>query len=158
MRRLDGACDCDDAGLSGVVSRWQLELGEPFFAPYSKLVAPARLPDGTDVVLKIAHDLDTESLQEPEALRFWNGEGTVLLLDHDPATRSMLLERCLPGTPLGTEYDQPALEVAAQALERLWRPASDDVPWRRIEDVAPDWQAVDVLRDLLPTQGERVLC
>ena len=32
---------------------WELELGEPFFAPFSKLVAPARLPDGTEAVVKI---------------------------------------------------------------------------------------------------------
>ena len=34
---------------------WDVELGEPFFAPYSKLVAPVRLPDGTEAVLKMAH-------------------------------------------------------------------------------------------------------
>jgi streptomycin 6-kinase len=117
-----------------------------------------RLPDGTEAVLKIAHDLDAESVHEPEALAFWDGDGTVRLIAHDPATRAMLIERCVPGTPLGTKYDEPALEIAAQAMERLWRPPSDAVPWRRIEDVAADWQAADILRELLPTEGGRVLC
>lgn len=110
------------------------------------------------MVLKVQHDFDTESLQEPEALRFWNGGGAVVLLEHDPETRAMLIERCIPGTQLGTEYDEPALEIVAQALERLWRPPSDDVAWRRIEDVVPHRQAAGVVADLLPTQGERVLC
>src|SRR3954454_7530254 len=93
--------------------------GRAFFAPYSKLVAPARLPDGTEVVLKVAHDLDTESVYEPEALAFWDGGGTVRLIAHDPATRAMLIERCVPGTPLATEYDEAAMEIAASAMERI---------------------------------------
>ncbi len=131
------------------------------------------LPDGTEAVLKVAHDFDTESEREPEALRFWNGEGAVHLLAHDPATRSMLIERCRPGTPLGSRYDDPAIEVAAGVLERLWLPPPDDVAWARIEDVAARWlrelpqryprrrlvgEALDAVRTLLPTQEDPVLC
>lgn len=151
---------------------WQLELGEPFVAPYSKLVAPARLPDGTEAVLKIHLDEDTESLQEPEALRFWNGEGAVRLLDHDPGTRAVLIERCVPGTPLGNEYEDDAIEIAARMMRRLWRPPSADVAWRRLEDVAERWLAelpdryqgrlldegLDAIRTLTPTQEDVVLC
>lgn len=131
-----------------------------------------RLPDGTEAVLKVAHELDTESIQEPEALRFWDGEGAVRLIDHDPETRAMLIERCVPGTPLGTEYDDAAIEIAAGLMRRLWRPPSDDVPWRRLEDAAERWlrelperydgpaleEAVDALRTLVPTQDDLVLC
>jgi streptomycin 6-kinase len=108
--------------------------------------------------VKIPLDGDTESIQEPEALRIWNGEGAVRLVDHDPVTRSMLIERCVPGTQLGTRYDDTALEVTAQILERLWRRPSTDVPWRRIEDVSLPSGARAVADDLLPSQGERVLC
>ena len=105
---------------------WQLELGEPFFAPYSKLVAPVRLPDGTEAVAQ-----DRASTSTPRAStsrrrsRFWDGQGAVRLIDHDPATRAMLIERCVPGTPLGAEYDESALEMSPRArCERLWRAPS----------------------------------
>jgi hypothetical protein len=41
---------------------WELELGEPFHAPCSELVAPARLSNGTDAVLKIPRHDDVESV------------------------------------------------------------------------------------------------
>jgi streptomycin 6-kinase len=158
---------------------WDLELGDPFHAPFSKLVAPARLPDGTEVVVKIHVDDDVESVHEPEALRFWHGRGAVRLIDYDPKTRAMLIERCLPGTPLGNGYDDASLEVVARTLQRLWRPPSGNVPWRRLADVAEEWverlpfnrerhgrpyerrlldEALDALRVLGPSQRDLVLC
>jgi len=158
---------------------WELELGEPFTAPFSKLVAPARLPDGTEVVVKIHVDDDVESVHEPEALRFWDGRGAVRLLDYDPETRAMLIERCVPGVPLGRVYDDESLEVVARTLRWLWRPPTDDVPWRRLEDMAEAWaerlpfdrerhgrpyeqllldHALDALRSLGPTQEDVVVC
>ncbi len=123
-------------------------------------------------MLKVALDEDTESLYEPEALRFWAGEGTVRLIDHDPAARAMLIERCVPGTPLGTEYDDASIEIAAAAMRRLWRLPPADVPWPRLEDVAAGWlielpsryggrilgEALDALRELARTQEGVVLC
>ncbi len=131
-----------------------------------------RLPDGTDAVLKVPLDDDVESVHEPEALRFWDGDGTVRLIDHDPETRSMLIERCLPGTPLGTAYDEGSIEIAAALMQRLWRPPPDDVQWRQLAEVAERWerelpqryrgrlvdQALDALRSLVSTQEELVLC
>ena len=142
-------------------------------------MAPARLPDGTEAVVKVYRDDDVESVQEPDALRFWDGRGAVRLLDYDPDTRALLIERCLPGTPLGNAYDAAALEVVAETLQRLWRPPSPDVPWRRLADVAEAWaerlptdwerhgrryerslldEALDALRTLGPTQEDVVLC
>jgi streptomycin 6-kinase len=118
-------------------------------------------------------------VHEPEALRFWDGHGAVRLIDHDPASRAYLIERCVPGTPLGRAYDDGALEAIASALERLWRPPSDDVRWRRIDEVAERWieelprdrerhgrpyaqrlldEALDALRTLPRSQERLVLC
>lgn len=101
------------------------------------------------------------------------------LIDYDPGTRAMLIERCLPGTPLGRTYDDASLEVVAQTLRRLWRPPAAGVAWRRLEDVGESWaerlpfdrerhgrpyerrlldEALDALRTLGPTQGDVVLC
>jgi streptomycin 6-kinase len=96
----------------------------------------------------------------------------VRLLAHDPARRALLLERCRPGTPLGTRYDDEDLAIAAALLQRLWLPPPDDVAWRRLDDVAERWrrelpqryggrlleEALDALRALVPTEEELVLC
>jgi streptomycin 6-kinase len=130
-------------------------------------------------VVKIYRDDDVESLLEPEALRFWDGRGAVRLVDYDPRTRAMLIERCRPGTPLGRRYDDASLDVVADTLRRLWRPPPGDVPWRRLEDVSEAWaerlpfdrerhgrpyerrlldEALDALRTVGPTQQDVVLC
>ncbi len=130
-------------------------------------------------MLKIPVDDDTESVHEPEALRFWDGQGAVRLIDRDPESRAYLIERCVPGTPLGRAYDDQALEAIASALERLWRAPSDDVRWRRIDEVAERWieelprdrarhgrpyeqrlldEALHALRTLPSSQERLVLC
>lgn len=130
-------------------------------------------------MLKIPVDDDVESVQEPEALHFWGGRGAVRLIDRDPESRAYLIERCVPGTPLGRAYDDDALEAIASALERLWRAPSGAVRWRRIDEVAERWieelprdrerhgrpygqrlldEALDALRALPPSQDRLVLC
>jgi streptomycin 6-kinase len=142
-------------------------------------VAPARLPDGTEAVLKVQLADDTESLQEADALRFWDGRGAVRLIAYDPESRALLIEQCLPGTPLGNVYEDAVIEIAAATMRRLWRAPADDVPWRRLEDVAAQWldelparyehhgrpferrlldEALDAVRTLAPTQEDVVLC
>jgi streptomycin 6-kinase len=179
MRRLDGACDSEGAGSAGAWSKWKLELDEPYEAHFSELVAPAYLADGTEVVVKVQLPDDFEGEHEAEALRFWAGHGAVRLLAHDPEHRALLLERCRPGTPLGTRYDDEALGAAAALMQRLWRPPPGDVHWRRLETEAERWlvelpqrfeqngrpfeprlleAALDAMRTLAPTQGDAVLC
>jgi streptomycin 6-kinase len=85
----------------------------------------------------------------------------------------MLIERCVPGTPLSTEYDDASIEVAAQAMERLWREPPTDVAWQTLAANAGRWlralprryprgrildEALDAIRQLAPTQERLVLC
>ena len=114
---------------------------------------------------------DFESIREAEALRFWDGDGAVRLLAHDPERKTLLLERCVPGTPLGTDYDVAALGVAAGLMERLWREPPGEVDWPRLDDVAARWarelpqrypgrlaeEAVDAIAALTPVE-DAVLC
>jgi streptomycin 6-kinase len=158
---------------------WGLELGETYDSPHSELVAAARLPDGTEAVVRVQLPDDVESEHEADALRLWNGHGAVRLLAHDPARRALLIERCVPGRPLGHEYGGDALNVAADLMQRLWRPPPDGVPWRRLELEAERWlvelperwgrhgrpferrlldAGLDALRTLGPTQEDLVLC
>lgn len=98
------------AGLPALIDdfleRWQLRPDGPPLHGVTALVLPVTLrADGSPAALKLQL-LDEESAGEPLALRRWNGDGAVRLLDHDPVTHTMLLERLdstrmlstLPGT------------------------------------------------------------
>ncbi|MFB9535080.1 MULTISPECIES: aminoglycoside phosphotransferase family protein [Streptomyces] len=74
------------------LDRWELKPDGTPMHGVSALVLPVLRPDGTPAVLKL-QILDEESEGEPVALRAWNGDGAVRLLDHDEPTGTMLLER-----------------------------------------------------------------
>jgi streptomycin 6-kinase len=155
--------------IGSAAPHWSLELGEPFRYAFTSIAIPARRPDGSDVVLKVRH-VDRETELEPLALREWNGDGAVLLLDELPEQEAILLERCLPGTPLSDEGPDYALKVMAALLPRLWKPATTP-PFRSLAEEAAHWEsglvargrdrlvdaALDALRTLPGTQGEQVL-
>jgi streptomycin 6-kinase len=81
----------------------------------SALVLPVLRADGTPAVLKLQL-LDEESEGEPVALRAWDGDGAVRLLDHDPATGTMLLERLDAGRMLSA---LPGTREAVLVIARL---------------------------------------
>jgi streptomycin 6-kinase len=154
--------------------RWSLTLGEPWTNSVASLTMPAERDD-QPVVLKIGIP-DREGEFEAEALRRLDGHGAVRLLDDEPETRAMLLERCMPGTPLTEQDADAALDVFIGLLPRLWIPAGE--PFRPLADEAADlivemrehWQrtgrsvdealidaATEAFEYLVPTQGEQVL-
>jgi streptomycin 6-kinase len=116
--------------------RWSLVLGQAFPYAYASLALPARLPDAGSAVLKIKFP-DRESEHEAPALARWNGEGAVRLLAHDPQRHALLLERCIPGTPLSDLEQDAALDVLVGILPRLWKPAGP--PFRPLADEATWW-------------------
>ncbi|MCD9880597.1 aminoglycoside phosphotransferase family protein [Streptomyces sp. NR30] len=117
------------------LQRWQLRLdGRPMHG-VTALVLPVLRSDGTPAALKLQLP-DEESEGEPVALRRWDGDGAVRLLDHDETTHTMLLERLdhtrmlsqLPGT-------REAVLVIARLLAHLTAtPAPEGM--RRLGDIA----------------------
>jgi streptomycin 6-kinase len=104
--------------LAECEQRWSLTIMPPF-APLSyNYVAPARLPDGRDIVLKVGFP-SAELVSEMEALRLYDGHGIARLLDSDRERGVLLLERLNPGTMLSnltdhsSQCDAPALEASA---------------------------------------------
>jgi streptomycin 6-kinase len=117
-----------------------------------------------------------ESEHEAAALELWAGKGAVRLLAHDPEHHALLLERCLPGTPLAEAGAETALDVFAELLPRLWKPAgapfrplAEEAAWW-LESLPANWErfgrpferrlldaGLEALRELPPTQGEQVL-
>ncbi|MCC8451355.1 aminoglycoside phosphotransferase family protein [Streptomyces rochei] len=104
---------------AGFLDRWGLRLdGSPMHG-WAALVLPVVAGDGTPAVLKL-QILDAETEGEPVALRLWDGDGAVRLLDHDPATGTMLLERLDPTRTLAHVADsREAALVVARLLAHL---------------------------------------
>jgi streptomycin 6-kinase len=75
-------------------------------------------------VLKVAFRFPGgEERDEAAGLRFWDGNGAVRLhaACSDGSAYGLLLERCLPGTPLGHLQPEPEQDVVvAGLLRRLW--------------------------------------
>ena len=132
--------------VAACAERWQLTLGPPFENSYVSIVFPATRADGSPAVLKIQYP-HTESEHEGEALRRWNGDGAVRLLDEDAGHHALLLERCEPGDHLSSIASEAALDVLVALLPRLWVDAG--APFRSLGAEAAAWSKT------LPGQWER---
>jgi streptomycin 6-kinase len=101
------------------LDRWRLRRDGPAASGAVALVLPVLREDGTAAVLKL-QPVDEETAGEPVALRAWGGRGAVRLLEHDPASGSMLLERLDAGRSLAAMPDDlAALRILAGLLGRL---------------------------------------
>lgn len=127
------------AGLPALARRyleeWGLRLDGAAMHGIVSLVLPVVRDDGTPAALKLQPVTD-ENESEPVGLRAWAGDGSVLLLEHDPDTGTMLLER-LDGrrTLSAVPDDMAAMEILAGLLARLVaRPAPEGL--RRLGDIA----------------------
>jgi streptomycin 6-kinase len=124
LGRIDGArswLDSLPSLIEEVRDEFGLRLAEPLHGGSCSWVAPARLGDGTPVIVKIGWP-HREMFGEPTALKLWNGEGAVRLLAHDPARHALVLERCEPGQPLATSSGTTDERLAAGCgvLRQLW--------------------------------------
>ncbi|WP_105974782.1 aminoglycoside phosphotransferase family protein [Streptomyces geranii] len=139
------------------LDRWNLRVDGTSMHGVTALVVPVRRPDDTPAVLKLQL-LDEESEGEAPALRHWNGDHAVRLLDHDPTTGTMLLERLDHTRMLSTVPDpHEATLVIATLLSHLTAtPAPPGI--RTLADIAQAMldQAPDALRTL-PTPETRTL-
>jgi streptomycin 6-kinase len=122
---------------AGLLDRWQLQPdGAPTCGAWA-LVLPVVRADATPAVLKLQPVTD-HTVGEPDALRAWNGNGAVRLLDHDPESGSMLLERLDADRSLATVRDDvAALQILSELLARL---SSVPAPagMRRLSDFGAD--------------------
>jgi len=110
--------------LQDFENRWKIALGPPFELSFN-YVAPAVDVSGNSFVLK-AGVPSPELTSEIQALRLYDGDGAVRLLDVDTEKGVLLMERLIPGRSLQTfsdaVTDEDATRVAAQVMRRLWRP------------------------------------
>lgn len=124
---------------------WQLEPDGQSWHGSNALVVPVRRDD-QPYVLRLAPP-DDRTRGELAALDFWNGRGTVLQYDADPAAGAGLLER-LDGDATLQRIDlEPAAEVLGEIMRRLAVPIDDqDVPstgalvTSRLAELEQDWR------------------
>jgi streptomycin 6-kinase len=161
---------------AGLLDRWQLRLdGAPTCGAVA-LVLPVLRAEGTPAVLKLQPVTD-DTVGEPDALCAWNGDGAVRLLDQDPESGSMLLERLDADCSLSTVSDDlAALEILSELLARL-SAVPAPVGLRRLSHAGADMldrlpRALTLVRDrshrlirscasaleeVLPEAGDRLL-
>ncbi len=118
------------AAIEEASRRWGLTNVQPVPTLSYNFVAFAEHPSTTplrgsaqdEVVLKMRVP-DRELKSEMAALRLFNGEGACRLIDCDEEKYWMLLERLQPGVMLLTlEDDEEATHIAAEVMQKIWRP------------------------------------
>jgi|HubBroStandDraft_3_1064219.scaffolds.fasta_scaffold18296_3 streptomycin 6-kinase len=111
-------CDALPRVVDECCQRWDLELDEALSGGTSRVFIGRRRGRG-GVVLKLTPDrtvADTEAL----ALHAWAGTPQVVdLLDADPETGALLLEKVEPGAKLSDQPGLPSFEEIARLLASL---------------------------------------
>jgi len=119
--------------IAAASPRWGLTDVQPAFNLSYNFVALAKR-DGEQVVLKMGVP-NPELKSEIAVLRLFNGEGACRLIDYEEEKYWMLLERLQPGAMLSTlEDDEEATNIAAEVMQKIWRPAPKDTVFIRLAD------------------------
>ncbi|MFI0818629.1 aminoglycoside phosphotransferase family protein [Streptomyces sp. NPDC021098] len=131
------------------MDHWDLRPDGPAAHGIVALVLPVLRSDGTPAVLKL-QPADEETRGEPLALRTWGNHYAVGLLDHDPDSGTMLLERLDASRSLESIPDSTrALQDLSELLAHLAAvPAPHGLP--RLSDIAR------AMLDRLPTSTGHV--
>jgi streptomycin 6-kinase len=127
--------------VADLAQRWSLHLGRPFQpGGQCSWVAPARDRAGRDLVLKVGWR-HFEARHEAEGLAAWDGDGALIVhaADTFDRTSALLLERCVPGTPL-KQLPEPEQDVVVAALlHRLWVAPAEPHPFRPLGEMCSQW-------------------
>jgi streptomycin 6-kinase len=135
-------------GLPGVVAgladQWSLSVGEPFQpGGQCSWTAPVTGPAGAELVLKVGFRFPGgEERDEAAGLRTWDGNGAVRLhaACASESEYALLIERCVPGTPLGQVLAEPEQDlVVADLLRRLWAQPHAGTAFRPLVQMCHAW-------------------
>ncbi|MFI8213324.1 aminoglycoside phosphotransferase family protein [Streptomyces werraensis] len=149
------------AGLPALAAefldRWELKRDGAVGAGEASLVLPVLRRNGTRAVLKLQMPRE-ETTAALIGLRTWNGDGMVRLLDHDPETSTMLLERLNAARTLtSVEDDDTAMGILAELQARLVRvPAPQGL--RSLGDITAEMlEKVPTAAEALADRADRQL-
>lgn len=105
--------------------RWGLQLDGRAWHGSNALVVPV-LRGGEPLALRLLPPRE-DVVAESAALTFWDGRGTVRLVEVDPDTNAALLERLDGSTDLTSQPLDEAVVVLAEIMRRLAVPAPTSV-------------------------------
>lgn len=162
------------AQLDEYLARWDLTRTGGFLNGAASLIVPVVRRDGTEAMLKLQPTND-ESEAEALALRTWSPDDVVEVLEDDPATTTLLLERLHDRTLNAVPDHVEATQILAELMARLIQvPAPPEV--RKLADIATEMvedaadlkledpaeqrlvrRYADQLRELIPESGDRLL-
>ena len=130
--------------VAAVADRWSLRVGEPFQpGGQCSWTAPVTDPAGASLVLKVGFRFPSgEERDEAAGLRVWNGNGAVRLhaAHESDSFCALLIERCLPGTPLGRALPEPEQDqVVTGLLRQLWAQPHTAYPFRPLTQMCAAW-------------------
>lgn len=140
-----------DATVEGLAHDWSLTVGEVMSGGTEALVLEVNLADGVPAVLKLPYPGSDPTDRERRAFQAAAGRGYATLLNHDPASRAMLLERLGPMLDsLGLSLDEQ-MQAICQTLRQAWTaPIPTDPMMTGLEKAADlsafiesSWQATD---------------
>jgi streptomycin 6-kinase len=130
--------------VAGLADRWSLQVGEPFQpGGQCSWTAPVTDPAGAGLVLKVGFRFrGGDERDEAAGLRLWDGNGAVRLhaaLQGESAY-ALLIERCMPGTPLGQVLPEPEQDqVLTRLLGQLWAQPHAPCPFRPLAQMCAAW-------------------
>jgi streptomycin 6-kinase len=130
--------------VAGLADRWSLRVGEPFQpGGQCSWTAPVTDPAGAGLVLKVGFRFPGDDERDEAAgLRCWDGNGAVRLYaaHESESAYALLLERCVPGTPLGQVLAEPEQDlVVAGLLRQLWAQPHAAYPFRPLSQMCTAW-------------------
>jgi streptomycin 6-kinase len=161
------------ADLERYVGEWQLTVSGTPLSGNASLIVPVVRRDGTEAMLKL-QNVNDESESEALALRTWHHDDVVAVLEDDPATSTLLLERLEPRSLADHPDPIEATRILAELLNHLSAVAAPPGV-RRLEDIAAQMiedadrllprftdqrsvrRFVDRLREVQPDSGDRLL-
>lgn len=105
--------------------KWGLEIGKEFDLSFNYVVSSIR-KNGTPAVLKIYFPGDVEFLNQLNALKIFNGDGAIKVLESDEKHFAILMEQCVPGDTLSSLNDEEKETlIFAQTAKKLWKKPGD---------------------------------
>jgi streptomycin 6-kinase len=138
------------AKLDALAEQWHLTIEASGPEGSCSYIAIVRRSSGEPAILKVPIP-HREAAHEAEALRIWDGDAAVRLLELDESG-AMLLEPAEPGTPLADLEEYPDMtRIGGEILLRLHRPAPADHPFELLADVCMEW--AQLARDRVRRMG-----
>lgn len=121
---------------------WNITCLDPYPLSYN-YVAPAKTHNGSSVVLKISFPNNPDLPLEYEVLHFYDGNGSIKVLNKDIVNGVLLLEMAEPGTRVrDISPDNKQILFASEVIKKMQRPVPDTtsalfptiLDWARIFD------------------------